>query len=63
MTSLPGVEFETCYSAKINVTIDEAVVNFIDLDNLLKNKRAASRSQDLADIESLGGWRTTKIDP
>ena len=54
MTSLPAVDFETCYAVKIEVTIDEVVVNFIDLENLLKNKKAAGRSQDLADIESLG---------
>jgi len=54
MTSLPGVDFASCYDAKIEVSIDEVVVNFIDLENLLRNKKAAGRSQDLADIESLG---------
>lgn len=54
MTSLPGVDFESCYQAKIEAIIDKVMVNFIDLDNLLKNKKAAGRSQDLADIERLG---------
>lgn len=53
MTSLPGVDFDPCHEARIEVTIDEVVVNFIDLENLLKNKHAAGRSQDLADIERL----------
>ena len=28
-------------------------VNFIDLENLKKNKRATGRAQDMADIENL----------
>jgi hypothetical protein len=54
MTSLPGVDFDSCYAVKVEVTINKVVVNFIDLENLLKNKKSAGRSQDLADIENLG---------
>jgi hypothetical protein len=31
------------------------VVNFIDIENLKKNKKASGRLQDLADVENLGG--------
>jgi hypothetical protein len=35
------------------VEIDEVKVNFIDRDNLRKNKKATGRLQDLADLEKL----------
>lgn len=53
LLSLSGVDFENCYASKIQVTIDDVTVNFIDLENLKKNKKASGRLQDLADVESL----------
>lgn len=53
LTTLPGVDFEACFSVKVVVDIDGVVVNFIDLENLKKNKRATGRFQDMADIENL----------
>lgn len=55
LTSLAGVTFDVCYELKIDVIIDDVIVNFIDIDSLKKNKRASGRLQDLADIENLGG--------
>ncbi len=51
--TLPGVDFATCYPLRIQTEIDGVLVNFIDLDNLKKNKRAVGRLQDLADLENL----------
>jgi hypothetical protein len=53
ITTLPGVEFKECYDKRIQVEIDEVKVNFIDLVNLRKNKKASGRLQDLADLEKL----------
>jgi hypothetical protein len=53
MTSAPGVEFGGCYASRVEVEIEGVVVNFIDLENLKKNKRASGRLQDLADVENL----------
>ncbi|AOX02227.1 hypothetical protein BJP34_24785 [Moorena producens PAL-8-15-08-1] len=53
ITTPDGIDFETCYQAKIEVIIDDISVNFIDLDNLKKNKQASGRLQDLADLENL----------
>ena len=55
ISTLEGVDFETCYAARVEVVIDDVPVNFIDLENLKKNKKAAGRLQDLADLEQLGG--------
>ena len=48
-----GIDFENCYSNKFEIIIDEISVNFIDLENLKKNKKATGRLQDLADLENL----------
>lgn len=53
LTSLPGVEFEACYAARVEVPADGLSVAFIDLANLRKAKRASGRLQDLADLENL----------
>jgi predicted nucleotidyltransferase len=53
LTSAPGVDFEQCYASRVEVDIEGVRVNFIDLDNLRRNKRAAGRMQDLADLENL----------
>jgi predicted nucleotidyltransferase len=53
LVSLLGVDFETCYVAKVETVIDGVAVNFIDLENLKRNKRATGRLQDRADLESL----------
>ncbi|WP_066349666.1 hypothetical protein [Geminocystis sp. NIES-3708] len=53
LTTIDGVDFASCYPSKIEIIIDNIVVNFIDLDNLKKNKKASGRLQDLADLENL----------
>ena len=53
LTTLPGVEFSTCYPSHVTTDIDGVPVNFIDLENLKKNKKATGRHQDLADLENL----------
>ena len=53
LTSADGVDFDTCYKSRVEVDIEGIVVNFIDLENLKRNKKASGRHQDLADIENL----------
>jgi len=53
LTTPVGVEFESCYASRVEVEIDQIKVNFIDLENLKKSKKAAGRHQDLADVENL----------
>ncbi len=54
ITTPDGVDFVTCYVARLEVEIAGIQVNFIDLENLRVNKRASGRLQDLADLENLG---------
>jgi len=53
LTQVTGLEFDFCYSSKMQLDIDGITVDFIDLENLKKNKKAVSRFQDLADLENL----------
>jgi hypothetical protein len=53
LTQVDGLEFELCYPEKVIVDIEGVAVNFIDLENLKKNKLATGRFQDLADLENL----------
>ncbi|MFY9610248.1 MAG: DUF6036 family nucleotidyltransferase [Blastocatellia bacterium] len=53
LVSPKGVDFGECYASRVEVDIDGVLVNFIDLENLRKNKRATGRAQDLADVENL----------
>ncbi len=53
INTLSGVDFATCYTSRVQIDIEGVMVNFIDLENLKKNKQASGRHQDLADIESL----------
>lgn len=52
-TTLPGVDFERCFPRRAQTKMNGIPVNFIDLDNLKKNKKAVGRKQDLADLENL----------
>lgn len=53
ITTPDGVDFETCYNSKLEISINEITIKFIDLENLRKNKKASGRLQDLADLENL----------
>jgi len=53
ISSPDGVDFTDCYLTRTVIRIDGVEVNFIDLEHLKQNKRAAGRKQDLADVEAL----------
>jgi hypothetical protein len=50
---LPGVEFENCWQNRVTGNIGELEVSFISREDLIKNKQAVGRLQDLADVEKL----------
>ncbi len=53
LVSIKGVGFDECYRSKQTYTIEGTKIDFIDLENLRKNKLATGRHQDLADLEKL----------
>lgn len=55
LTSADGIAFENCNPNRIGIAIKEVnrPVPFISLDDLLANKKASGRPQDLANLVSL----------
>lgn len=53
LTAIDGVEFADAWSRRVVVEIDGQRVALIGKEDLIRNKRAAGRPQDLADVAAL----------
>lgn len=53
LTTPSGVDFEDCWSERLELSLDGVVAPFIGLEGLKANKRASGRPQDLVDLASL----------
>jgi hypothetical protein len=53
LTDPSGIDFDGCYSRRVESELDGVRVPFLALADLLANKRAAGRTRDLADLEDL----------
>jgi hypothetical protein len=53
LTSIDGVSFEQAWKSRVKVDFAAASLHVIGRDMLIKNKRAAARDQDLADVAML----------
>ena len=52
-TTISGVDFNECYTERIEGELDGEQVNLISLNHLKINKKASGRHQALADLETL----------
>lgn len=59
LTAATAIDFEDASQTTGRLDVDGRAVPVIGLDALLKNKRAAGRPQDLADVDSLERLRNT----
>jgi predicted nucleotidyltransferase len=53
LTRISGVDFERAYVNRKTVSVEGLQVPVISLEDLIANKRATGRTQDLADVEKL----------
>jgi hypothetical protein len=53
MTAIDGVAFETAWERKVAGAYGDQPVHFISREDLIANKKASARKQDLLDLESL----------
>ncbi len=53
MLSISGVDFGECFEKKIVFKDGDLVINIIDKESLVINKKAAARHKDLSDLEYL----------
>lgn len=60
LTAIDGVEFAEAWAARYSTQFADQPVHVLSIADLIKNKRAAGRTQDLADVERLEGKRRGK---
>jgi len=53
LTSISGVQFDSCYSRRVAIGASDLRINVISLDDLKKNKAAAGRDRDRDDLSHL----------
>lgn len=61
ITGISGVSFSTAYKNKVKSNFGTEKVYFISAKDLLKNKRAAARSKDIADAEVIEEFLRKKV--
>ena len=55
LTSIPGLEFEECWSNRVEDDIDGVPVSYLGKDDLITAKEAAGRDKDREDVHNLKG--------
>ena len=50
---LKGLHFDDAYERRKTIKVENIDINVVNLEDLLKNKRAVGRLKDLADVEEL----------
>ena len=53
MTDIDGLDFSDCWPRRFEAVVDEMRIPTIGLSDLIRNKEATGRLQDLADLEKL----------
>ena len=53
LTSISGVDFDSAWEQRVKTLLDDQPVALLGWDELIRNKRAAGRQKDLADLEKL----------
>src|SRR5688572_2814409 len=53
LTDIPGVTFDEAWRSRASVTLDGVTIPLISRRDLIANKKAVGRLQDLADVEAL----------
>lgn len=53
LSSITGVSFDDAWASRIQGNLDGLAAHFIGRDALIRNKKAAGRAKDLADVEQL----------
>lgn len=53
INNVDGVTFKECFKKKLVIEIDELLVNFIGLEDLIKNKKTTARPRDIDDVDNL----------
>jgi predicted nucleotidyltransferase len=60
LNEIDGVDFKDAYPNKLIIDVDGLPVNYIGLEDLIKNKKVSGRKQDVADINELNKLKKKK---
>ena len=63
MTSISGVEFDAAWVSRVHAPLDGQPVSFLGWEDLIRNKKAANREKDRADVKKLLAVRGRKERP
>jgi len=61
INEIDGISFEEAYPNKLIIDVEGLPVNYIGLDDLIKNKETSGRSRDLSDVNELTKLKIKKI--
>jgi predicted nucleotidyltransferase len=53
LNEIDGIDFKEAWSNKLVIDVDGLQVNYIGLNDLIKNKQASGRKQDISDVNEL----------
>jgi hypothetical protein len=57
ITSASGVEFTSCWDRRLTISVGSVEAGLISYDDLIANKRASGRPQDIVDVDVLSQLR------
>jgi acetyl-CoA carboxylase beta subunit len=60
ITDAAGIDIKKCYDRRMIIKVEETEISVISRDDLIQNKRATGRIQDLADAQNLEKWKDKK---
>ncbi len=60
ITDAAGINIRECYKRRMIITVKGTDISVISREDLIQNKRATGRIQDLADAQSLEKWINKK---
>ena len=63
ITSVDALEFATAWARRVAGSYGGEPTSFLSVDDLIHNKRAVARPQDLLDVRKLESWSRTAKSP
>jgi hypothetical protein len=63
ITDAAGIDIKECYKRRMIINVEGTEISVISREDLIKNKKATGRTQDLADAQILEKWNDKKKNP
>jgi predicted nucleotidyltransferase len=60
LNEIDGIDFNQAYPNKLIIDVDGVPINYIGLDDLIRNKQVSGRRQDISDVNELNKLKKNK---